>query len=117
MVADAPLEPFIDFVTGARMVAYLELRAVEPTRLEGTSVRVDVTDSSGVVRVTANAPVVSTNGTWAVARAELPLASLPAGRFVTEARVMAGMKELARVSRPFTHASHDRQRHGGNVST
>ena len=97
------LEPFIDRVTGSRVMAYLEMRASE--RLPD-AVRIVITrgeTDGAVVTVAAEVtPPDKGGGGWAVARAVVPTAGLAPGRYLARAEVVAGGRTIARVPRPFT---------------
>lgn len=98
-----PLQPIIDRVAVTRLVAYLELQAFDPLRLDGAEVRVDIADATGAIRASGRGTIASTDGTWGVARLEIPIVRLAPGRFVAEARIVAGTREIGRIARPFTY--------------
>lgn len=100
---DEPLHPIVDRVDTASVVAYLELAAVADRPLSDVRVRVEVlADDASQTSVRANAEVTQSGRLWAHARGELPLQSLPPGRYVAVAHVLSAEREVARVSRPFT---------------
>lgn len=101
--ADEPLHPAVDRVGGQRAIAYVELSAIGSRPL--TDVNVDIVivrDDAAETGVRVNAEVMQSGGLWARARAELPLDSLSAGRYVAIAHVRNGDAEIATVSRPFS---------------
>ena len=102
------LEPFIDRVTGSRVMAYLEMRANERERLPD-AVRIVITSGEtdgAVVTVAAEVtPADKGGGGWAVARAVVPTAGLAPGRYLARAEVVAGGRTIARVPRPFSIAA------------
>jgi hypothetical protein len=98
-----PLQPIIDRVAVTRLVAYLEVQAFDPLRLDSAEVRVDIADTTGAIRASGRATIASQDGTWGVARLEIPIVRLAPGRFVAEARIVAGTREIGRIARPFTY--------------
>ena len=50
-----PLQPIIDRVAVTRLVAYLEVQAFEPLRLDSAEVRVDIADATGAIRASGRA--------------------------------------------------------------
>ena len=101
--ASDPLHPIIDHVAVTRLVAYLEVQAFDPLRLDGAEVHVEIADATGTVRASSRGTVASQDGAWGVARLEIPIVRLAPGRFVAEARIVAGTREIGRISRPFTY--------------
>ena len=101
-----PLAPLIDRVTTNAVVAYLELHAEDRVPLPD-AVRIVVTSGTDDRAVlTVQATVTRADAGWAVARATLPLTSLPPGAHVAHAEVRTAGTVVARVARPFTLAPH-----------
>ncbi len=99
-----PLEPFIDRVSGASVVAYLE------THSSGTAPRPDAVRVH-IARQDSDAPLASgrssvsiRDGGWAMARTLVPIADLPPGSYVARAEILAGGSVVAHTIRPFTIA-------------
>jgi hypothetical protein len=102
-----PLEPSIDRITTATVMAYLELVA-SPGQPLPDVVRVAVEPEAGgaslstvtaaLSRATEDGPA----GLWAVARAVLPTAALPPGRYIARADVLSGGTLVTQVARPFS---------------
>ena len=100
---DAPLHPVVDRVDETRMVAYLELAAQAARPLTDVQVRFELIGENDTTRRPEFAgDVVASGSLWASARAVMPLAGLPGGRYMVVARVLSGERELARTARPFT---------------
>ena len=100
-----PLEPLIDRVNASAVIAYLELHAADRVLLPD-AVRIVVTAAGdGRELITVPATLTRADAAWAVARATVPLASLPPGAHVVRAEVMVAGKIVARAVRPFTVAS------------
>jgi len=98
----APLDPLIDRVSEDAVIAYLELHADDRVPLPD-AVRMVVTGATDErALVTVPATVTRADGTWAVARATVPLTSLPPGAHVARAEVLSAGAIVARVARPFT---------------
>jgi VWFA-related protein len=98
-----PLHPFVDRVDAPRVVAYLEIAAVADRPLSNLHVRIEVLPENPATRpVSAAARITQSGRLWARARAEVPLESLVAGRYVAVAHVSDGDAEVARVARPFS---------------
>ncbi len=99
-----PLQPIIDRVAVTRLVAYLEVQAVRPAAARRRrSARRYCRFERRRPRQAAAGSIASKNGAWGVARLEIPLARLAPGRFVAEARIVAGTREIGRIARPFTY--------------
>ena len=103
-----PLEPLVDRVRAATAIAYLEMLAGGGAPLPDL-VRIAVVPANGggsVLTVVANLMRSGGQGEtardWAVARAVLPTAALPPGRYVAQAEVMSAGNLVARVARPFS---------------
>ena len=103
-----PLEPLVDRVRTATAIAYLEILAGGGAPLPDL-VRIAVVPENGggsVLTVVANLMRSGGQGEstwdWAVARAVLPTAALPPGRYVAQAEVMSAGILVTRVSRPFS---------------
>jgi VWFA-related protein len=100
--ATAPLEPFVDRVTGAAMIAYLE------THSSGSAPRPDavrvtiVPATSTTIAATGRASVSVRDGGWAMARTMVPIAALAPGTYVARAELLAEGAVVARTARPFT---------------
>ena len=99
---DAPLSPIVDRISGDAIVAYLELHAA------AAGPRPDVVRFS-VARAAGEAPVVAATaavtvreGAWGIARATLPIANLPSGRYEAGAEIVSAGHVAGRVVRPFT---------------
>lgn len=101
--AAAPLQPIIDRLAAPRLVAYLEVQALDPLRLDGAEARIEITDASGTVRAGGNSRIISKDGTWGMVRIEIPLARLSPGPFVAHAHLVSGTRALGQISRPFTY--------------
>jgi VWFA-related protein len=100
---DVPLHPVVDRVEDTRMVAYLELAAQAARPLTDVQVRFELIGENDTTRRAELAgDVVASGSLWASAQKVMPLAGLPAGRYVVVARVLSGERELARIARPFT---------------
>jgi VWFA-related protein len=100
---DVPLHPVVDRVNDPAMVAYLELSAQAARPLTDVQVRFELIGENDTARRPELAgDVVASGSLWASARAVMPLAGLPRGRYVVVARVLSGDRELARTARPFT---------------
>ena len=98
------LEPFIDRVSGPRVMAYLEMHASERERLPD-AVRIVITrgeTGGALVTVAADVTPDTRGGSWAIARAVVPTAGLAPGRYLARAEVVAGGRTIAHVPRPFT---------------
>ena len=97
------LEPYVDRVSASRVVAYLEMHASERER-SPDAVRIVITRVDGADPLVTVAAEVSRPASqeWAVARALVPTAGLPPGRYVARAEVVATGRVIARVPRPFT---------------
>lgn len=103
-----PLEPLVDRVRAATAIAYLEMLAGGGAPLPDL-VRIAVVPANGggsVLTVVANLMRSGGQGEtardWAIARAVLPTAALPPGRYVAQAEVMSASNLVARVARPFS---------------
>ena len=97
-----PLEPFIDRVSGASVIAYLETHA-SGSAPRPDAVRVHITPAASETVVAAGRSSVSVrDGGWAMARTIIPIASLPAGSYVARAEILAANAVVARTARPFT---------------
>lgn len=100
-----PLEPSIDRISSATVMAYLELLAAPGEALPDV-VRVAVVrdaDDARLATVTADLTRADgTTGALAVARALLPTASLPPGRYLARAEILSGGNLVTQVSRPFS---------------
>lgn len=97
------LEPFVDRVSGARAVAYLEMRATERDR-SPDAVRIVLTRGEFDAAPVTVAAEITGRGGLAIARAVVPAGELPAGRYLAYAEVIAKGRTIARVPRPFTIA-------------
>ena len=103
-----PLQPFIDRVSGASMIAYLETHSTGSAP-RPDSVRVHVTRADSDAAVASGRSSVSVrDGGWAMARTLVPIANLAPGAYVARAEVLAGSTVVARTARPFTVASVER---------
>ncbi len=101
--AEAPLQPLVDRVVDARMTMYLELYAEDGRSLREVAVTFEVaTDESTDARLAINAGVVRRDARWAIARAVVPLGSVPDGRYVARARLGVAGRTVGKVVRPFT---------------
>lgn len=100
---DAPLQPLIDRIGDDRVMAYLELHADEAAALRGASVRVEVADGeSAEALVSAPADIARRDARWSIARAALPIAELPPGRYLARAEIVLSGRPFATLTRPFT---------------
>jgi VWFA-related protein len=97
-----PLAPFVDRVSGASVVAYLETHSSgSAPRPDG--VRVYVTQSGSEAAIAAGRSSVAVrDGGWAMARTVVSIAKLPPGPYVAHAEILAGGAVVARTARPFT---------------
>ncbi len=101
--SDVALHPVVDRVDDTRIVAYLELAAQAARPLTDVQVRFELIGENDTTRRAELAEdVVASGSLWASAQTVMPLAGLPAGRYVVVARVLSGERELARTARPFT---------------
>ena len=99
-----PLEPFIDRVSGGRVVAYLETHS-RGNAPRPDAVRVHVTPSASSDTVATGRSSVSVrDGGWAMARTLVSIAALPPGSYVAHAEILADGAVVARTARPFTLA-------------
>jgi len=99
-----PLEPLVDRASGSAIVAYLELQTVRPAP-PIDAVRVHVSrGASDAALVTATAELSARPGGLAIARASLPIGSLPPGSYVARAEIVVAGVVSSRVQRPFTIA-------------
>jgi hypothetical protein len=97
-----PLEPFIDRVSGGRVVAYLETHS-SGNASRPDAVRVHITPSASADTVATGRSSVSVrDGGWAMARTLVPIGTLPPGSYVAHAEILAGSTVVARTARPFT---------------
>jgi hypothetical protein len=87
------------------MVVYIELHA-PASGPRPDAVRFVVARGAGEPPVVAaTAAVTAREGAWGIARATLPIASLPSGRYEARAEIIAAGAVAGRVVRPFTIAS------------
>jgi len=99
---DEPLHPTIDGTDDRDLVAYLELYADEAASLRQTTVRIEVaTSESGPSFVTVPATMHRRDARWAIARAQLPTESIPAGRYFVRAQLYVAGQPVKRLVRPF----------------
>ena len=99
-----PLQPFIDRVSGASLIAYLETHATgSAPRPDAVRVRVTHADSEAAV-ASGRSSVSVRDGGWAMARTLVPIANLAPGSYIARAEVLAGSTVVARTARPFTVA-------------
>jgi VWFA-related protein len=111
------LEPFIDRISAARVMAYLEMHVTDRGRLPDAvrivikggetdvaivSARVTPFDSRTRVPEDSRPLAQGGRGFFAIARAIVPAGELPPGGYVAYAEVVAGGRVIARVPRPFT---------------
>jgi len=107
LAARDPLEPVIDRISTATVMAYLELVA-SPGQALPDVVRVAVVPAAGgasfstVAAELSRVPDDGTAGVWAVARAVLRTGSLPPGRYLARADVLSGSTLVTQVARPFS---------------
>ena len=103
-----PLQPFIDRVSGASMIAYLETHSIgSAPRPDAVRVHVTRADSDAAV-ASGRSSVSVRDGGWAMARTLVPIANLAPGSYVARAEVLAGSTVVARTARPFTVVSVER---------
>lgn len=97
-----PLEPFVDRVSGASVIAYLETQSSgSAPRPDGF--RVHITRSGSEVAIATGRSSVSVrDGDWAMARTFVPIANLAPGSYVARAEILSGGTVVARTARPFT---------------
>jgi len=99
-----PLQPFIDRVSGASIIAYLETHSTGSAP-RPDSVRVHVTRADSDAAVASGRSSVSVrDGGWAMARTIVPIANLAPGSYVARAEILSGSTVVARAARPFTLA-------------
>jgi len=96
---DDRLEPIVDRATGAALIAYLEMHAATGAPLPDT-VRIVITGGAGPPQVAA-ADIQSHDGSWAVAKARVPVDQLTPGRYTARAEVVSVGKVIAQVTRSF----------------
>lgn len=102
-----PLEPSIDRISSATVMAYLELLTA-PGELLPDVVRVAIVREAGgdsLSTVTADLTRAEKDGAFgvlAVARAVLPTAGLLPGRYLARAEVLSGGTLVTQVARPFS---------------
>jgi VWFA-related protein len=102
--SDAPLSPIVDRISGDAMVAYLELHAAAGPRPD--AVRFSVARAAGDPPVVASTAAMRVReGAWGIARATLPIAGLPSGRYEARAEIVVAGAVAGRVVRPFTLVS------------
>ena len=103
--SDAPLSPIVDRISGDAMVAYLELHAAAAGP-RPDAVRFSVARAAGDPPLVASTAAVSAReGAWGIARATLPIAGLPSGRYEARAEIVVAGAVAGRVVRPFTRVS------------
>ncbi|HUQ87568.1 MAG TPA: VWA domain-containing protein [Vicinamibacterales bacterium] len=99
-----PLEPLVDRMTGPAIVAYLELKALR-SEARPETVRVHISRAaSEAPLVTVTADLWTRPGGLVIARASLPIATLPPGSYVARAEIVVAGVVSRRVRRPFTIA-------------
>ena len=102
--AESPLQPLVDRVSDSTVTAYVEVYAGSSEPLPEARVIFEIAgEGGGLTRVSVPTALVRRSERWALARADLPLANLPPGRYVAHARVVAGGQETGRVARPFSY--------------
>jgi VWFA-related protein len=98
-----PLQPFVDEVTAARVVAYVELYG-DPAALDDARVTIAVTpDGSEQDALAVVADVRRQDTGMAVARIAVALDGVTRGRYVASARIAVRGEAEYRVARPFTY--------------
>jgi VWFA-related protein len=96
-----PMHPTVDATVEGDVVAYLELYADEATPLRQATVRIEVASSEeGPSFVTIPATLHRRDARWVIARAQLPMESLPPGRYFVRAQVYMGGHPMKRLVRP-----------------
>ncbi|HXH06514.1 MAG TPA: VWA domain-containing protein [Vicinamibacterales bacterium] len=98
---EAPLEPFVHRAARGPALAYLELYASDAAALADLSVRVEIAAHESAPALVAVPATVHRSERLAVARAVLPLDTLPAGRYLARAAVSAGAQAAGHVVRLF----------------
>jgi VWFA-related protein len=97
-----PLEPFIDRVSGANVIAYLETHS-SGTAPRPDGLRVQITRSGSEEAIAAGRSSVAVReGGWAMARTIVPIANLAPGSYVARAEILSGSTVVARTARPFS---------------
>lgn len=97
-----PLEPFVDRVSGASVVAYLEIHGGgNAPRAEAVRVHIAASDAATPL-VSSAAVLTAQQGGWSIARATLPLTALTPGAYVARAEIIIGGAVAGRAVRPFT---------------
>jgi VWFA-related protein len=98
---EAPLEPFVHRAARGPAFAYLELYGRDAAALAGAAVRIEVAAHESAPAVVTVPGTVHRQDHLAIARAVVPLDSLPPGRYVARAEVSVGGAPAGRVVRPF----------------
>jgi VWFA-related protein len=102
----APLDPIVDRTTDGQVSSYVEIYAGDAEPLPDLQVIFEISAPGAKSALVAEeAQVARHGGRWADARADLSVEALPPGQYVAVARVMAGDRELARATRPFTRVA------------
>ncbi len=97
-----PLQPLVDHASGSAVVAYLELQADRAVPAP-EAVHVHITSAAApAVLVSVDAVVSVRDDGWVIARALVPVETLPPGTYVARAEIVRAGSIAARAARPFT---------------
>ncbi|MGH9347372.1 MAG: VWA domain-containing protein [Vicinamibacterales bacterium] len=97
-----PLHPAIDRLDEEEIVAYLELYADEALPLRQATVRMEVASTEdGPSVVTIPARLHRRDARWSIARVQVPIDTLPTGRYFLRAQVNVDGEPVKRLVRPF----------------
>ena len=99
----APLQPIVDRAPRDRMLAYLEMYPDLLEDLAGATVAVEIVrESDGAAVSSARATLHTKENGLIIARAIVPLGSLPAGRYVARATAAARGRPASLATRAFS---------------
>jgi VWFA-related protein len=104
----AALQPFVDRVWGCDVLAYLEIYAGSEQSLADARVTIGISaEGSDTAARTAAAELLQRENGWAIARVNVSLGTLPAGRYVAHAHIVVPGRSPTQVARPFTYERRD----------